>query len=371
MATSDDQILDAFRKIIAGLYATDNLTDLTVKRVRASAEKQCGLPPGYLRNESGWKDRSKTFIEEEAHRQSAELEAKEAAAKGGAESVVEDDNKENESATAQEQSSPPPESRAQKPAKKRSKKRVIDSDDEESEEESGVKDLASPTKSVPSSDEEPPESPPRKKVKTNRNAAKPARPSKHDTDVDEPKSSPVPPTKASKPRSSSSPPKKRTSITEQEIDTDLSSLDDEPTKKSKPTESISTKPEKSSKPSKPKKATKQEGPDPQTAEIKTLQSNLLKCGVRKLWHRELAPYSTHREKISHLKQMLKDVGMEGRFSAEKAKQIKERRELEADLEAVQEYSQAYGRESKRQGRVSAADALKDLGFDIESGEETD
>lgn len=76
--------------------------------------------------------------------------------------------------------------------------------------------------------------------------------------------------------------------------------------------------------------------DPDQAEIKRLQGWLIKCGIRKMWHRELAPYDTPKAKISHLKGMLKDAGMEGRYSVEKAKKIKEERELRADLEMVQE-----------------------------------
>ena len=82
--------------------------------------------------------------------------------------------------------------------------------------------------------------------------------------------------------------------------------------------------------------------DPEETEIKRLQSWLLKCGVRKLWHRELASYDTPRAKIKHLKGMLSDLGMDGRFSAEKARQIKEERELKADLEAVKGFAERWG-----------------------------
>lgn len=85
--------------------------------------------------------------------------------------------------------------------------------------------------------------------------------------------------------------------------------------------------------------------DPQDAEIKRLQSWLLKCGIRKLWHRELASYTTPKAKINHLRDLLKDIGMEGRFSAEKARQIKEERELREDLEAVQAGAKQWGHSS--------------------------
>ena len=83
--------------------------------------------------------------------------------------------------------------------------------------------------------------------------------------------------------------------------------------------------------------------DPQEAEIKRLQSWLVKCGMRKLWHRELSSCETPKAKITHLKQMLNDVGLEGRFSIDKANRIRERRELLADVEDVQAVAKRWGK----------------------------
>jgi hypothetical protein len=102
------------------------------------------------------------------------------------------------------------------------------------------------------------------------------------------------------------------------------------------------------------KQAKEETPD--EAEIKRLQGWLVKCGIRKLWHRELAPYDAPKAKIKHLKEMLKDAGMDGRYSEPKAKAIKERRELEADLEAVQEGAKQWGNESGEDGESDEAEA---------------
>jgi hypothetical protein len=83
--------------------------------------------------------------------------------------------------------------------------------------------------------------------------------------------------------------------------------------------------------------------DPLDAEIKKLQSQLTKCGVRKLWHNELKQYGDDaKAKIRHLKKMLTDIGMEGRFSEAKAREIKEARELLADAEAAQEMNRLWG-----------------------------
>ena len=119
--------------------------------------------------------------------------------------------------------------------------------------------------------------------------------------------------------------------------------------------------------------------DPQEAEIKRLQSWLLKCGIRKMWYKELAPYTSSKAKINHLKGMLKDAGMDGRYSVEKAKRIKEERELQADLEAVQEGAKHWGEptvtESDDAGRRPTRRLAKGLReFDFlgdDDGEETD
>jgi hypothetical protein len=88
---------------------------------------------------------------------------------------------------------------------------------------------------------------------------------------------------------------------------------------------------------------KPEETDPETEEIKKLQGWLVKCGIRKLWGKELKPYDTPKAKIKHLREMLADAGMTGRYSIEKATQIREARELQADLEAVQAGAKAWGK----------------------------
>ena len=61
-----------------------------------------------------------------------------------------------------------------------------------------------------------------------------------------------------------------------------------------------------------------------------------------MWHRELKDCDTAKTKVRHLKAMLADAGMTGRYSIEKAKQIRETRELQADLVAVQEGAKRWG-----------------------------
>ena len=119
--------------------------------------------------------------------------------------------------------------------------------------------------------------------------------------------------------------------------------------------------------------------DPDAEEIKRLQGWLIKCGIRKMWHRELAPYDNSKAKIRHLKALLADAGMTGRYSLEKANHIKEERELLADLEAVQEGAKQWGKtesevEDQASGRPKRrlAKGLQELTFlNDEDGEETD
>lgn len=129
-------------------------------------------------------------------------------------------------------------------------------------------------------------------------------------------------------------------------DSEMSVVLDESPKRKKKSKSISKGQSSTSanKSSKPPKGTKHP-PDlsPDEAELKTLQSQLAMCGVRKIWGVVLKDYgSDTKAKIRHLKGVLKDIGMEGRFSKQKAAEIKEARELQADLEAVKEGDAIWG-----------------------------
>ncbi len=128
-------------------------------------------------------------------------------------------------------------------------------------------------------------------------------------------------------------------------------IDDEPAKKPKRNSSTTAKPRKSGGSAKKARQSK-DAPAPtggggDEAEIDRLRSWLVKCGIRKKWSKELAPYDTTRAKIKHLRQMLSDAGMTGRYSAEKARRIKEERELNAEVQAVQESAQAWSKRGSR------------------------
>ncbi|EFX03378.1 hypothetical protein CMQ_5428 [Grosmannia clavigera kw1407] len=96
---------------------------------------------------------------------------------------------------------------------------------------------------------------------------------------------------------------------------------------------------------------------PDEVEVKKLQSQLAKCGVRKIWGIELKRFGDDaKAKIRQLKSMLHDLGMDGRFSEAKAREIKERRELMADLEEVQEMNRNWGVNGS--GRASRSRMVK-------------
>ena len=64
--------------------------------------------------------------------------------------------------------------------------------------------------------------------------------------------------------------------------------------------------------------------------------------------------------------------MTGRFSKEKAEQIKERRELEADLAEVNQFATKYGNTEYESRPKRAGPSMIDLGFGSEDdGVETD
>ncbi|KAI5467074.1 hypothetical protein BGZ63DRAFT_476946 [Mariannaea sp. PMI_226] len=143
---------------------------------------------------------------------------------------------------------------------------------------------------------------------------------------------------------------------------EYSDVIDEPPKPKRKKKEQKDKGEPSSKRAKPAKtATKKASvsEDPQEAEIKKLQSQLTKCGIRKLWHNELKKYGDDpRAKIRHLKKMLSDVGMDGRFSEAKAREIKEMRELMAEAEAAKEMNALWGVDNGRRASRSKTKTSK-------------
>jgi len=168
----------------------------------------------------------------------------------------------------------------------------------------------------------------------------------------------------------------KTADAAQDSESEMSDVKDEPIPQRKRQQNDTASTKSRAKPaakteSKSKASTKSEA-TPDEAEIKRLQGWLMKCGIRKLWGKELAPCGTAKAKIKHLKGMLKEAGMEGRYSVDKANAIKERRELAADLEAVTEGNKNWGKDSEEDDRAAAkrkvASRFVDFGDD---GEDSD
>ncbi|RMZ82151.1 hypothetical protein DV738_g1848, partial [Chaetothyriales sp. CBS 135597] len=164
-------------------------------------------------------------------------------------------------------------------------------------------------------------------------------------------------------------------------DSDLSVLlDEEPTKKParKRQSKSQNSQEKLAQPKQTKsKARAKEDLDADQTEIKRLQGWLVKCGIRKVWGKELSAYDSPKAKIKHLKDMLSEAGMTGRFSIEKANRIKEEREMAADIEAIKEGEERWGAgdqdvpdDSGRPGRKLVRGS-QHLQFLSDDGQETD
>lgn len=60
---------------------------------------------------------------------------------------------------------------------------------------------------------------------------------------------------------------------------------------------------------------------------------MVACGVRKVWKKEFADLDTPSGQVRRLREILKDLGMSGRPSLEKAKSLRAQRELAQELSA--------------------------------------
>ncbi|RKP33922.1 hypothetical protein BJ085DRAFT_32202 [Dimargaris cristalligena] len=111
-------------------------------------------------------------------------------------------------------------------------------------------------------------------------------------------------------------------------DGDLSSVEEEPPpKKQRKAASPNKAPVAKRKP----KQASAPASDADQERIKNLKSYFTKCGVRKVWSRELTNLSP-KQQIQKLKQMLTELGVEGRPTIEKCKKIAMQRELQAEFE---------------------------------------
>lgn len=147
-------------------------------------------------------------------------------------------------------------------------------------------------------------------------------------------------------------------------DSEMSSvIDDDPSPKKRK----SSKVQKSNE-AKQKTASKAKELDPKEDEIKKLKDWLKKCGMNKRWL-ELDKMNSHKQKTSYLKQQLADIGMDGRYSLAKAKEIRERRELQEELEEAQAFAQTWGTSKDSDRHTSALDAMVDMGIPFDDDDD--
>ncbi|KAL4740058.1 hypothetical protein BDV11DRAFT_186084 [Aspergillus similis] len=340
---SDKELERALRETVARIFKTGKMEELTVKRVRLAAEKTLHIEEGFFRSNGDWKARSERIIKDEVvgdrsktvHRVGTEFQR------------VSRKYKMLQDRTKKSPSKPTKRAEPIAPSTARKRRKMSTESDGNSEVDventEGVTTTETKSKKTPKPDSCLAE----EKALNDSNASNEN-------------------TKSSKPRVEAG------GDSESEMSV---VVDEEPQpKRQRQKRSTGTTSAKGKKKAPTK--TKDADVDPNQAEIKRLQGWLIKCGIRKMWARELAPYDTPKAKIKHLKDMLKDVGMEGRYSLEKARQIKEERELREDLEMVQEGAKRWGKDtanddsdSGRRRRLNRG--RKALAFLESDGEETD
>ncbi|CAG7918465.1 unnamed protein product [Penicillium olsonii] len=306
-----DQALEkGLRDEVNAIFKSGNIEELTVKRVRLAVENKLGLTAGYFKTTGEWKTRSEEIIKNEVETQDMASSPEPEAAK-------------SPSPASQRKAlskRPKPES-APKP-RKRQKTKTPASDDEE-----GAPSVVSDESDEVTKPKQ------RSKAPVKKAPAKSKKPAKG-----EPEASGAGDAEVHEPTTAKDESESEMSVV----------LDEEPEPKSKPSRKQKKSADGASKPKKAPKAkakAKDEDISPEQAEIKRLQGWLVKCGIRKLWGKELAPYDTPKAKIKHLRGMLEDAGMKGRPSLERANQIREDRELKQDLELIQEGAKTWGAKS--------------------------
>lgn len=351
---SDTAIARALHDVVLAIHKTGKEDELTIKRVRTQAEKELSLPTGFLKTNDKWKQKSNQIIKDAVENLDVAEPVSEALKPAKAKTAPRP--KKVTPAKPKADTAKGVKRKAAAPAKRVVKRKKTTISDDESEQ-----DILS------DADSEPPKRTP---------ATRPTKKAVAEDSDEEEVATPKKPT-----------PKKPTAkVDEQNVDNDkdnedaipsidkkgdvseseLSSLiDDEPPKRGRQKapqgKGAKKKDTKATKTAKPK-AKAASNDDPDTAEIKRLQSWLVKCGIRKVWSKELAQCDTSKERIKHLKGMLSDAGMDGRFSDEKAAKIKEEREFAKDLEAIQVGNEAWGQSADTGGRPRrrAAQAAKPI-----------
>ncbi|CAI7577301.1 unnamed protein product [Penicillium glandicola] len=388
--TPSDQVLErGLRDQVASIFKSGNMEELTVKRVRLAAEDRLGLTAGYFKSTGDWKVRSERIIKDEVETQDQAMQNPQSQA---SEKPISPPPKPKPTALAKRaksETAPKPRKRqkTQTPVSDEDVERSAPSSDESDDVKKPKSRSKAPTKKSPakkvsvrktkkaisdvsdfSGDESDDATEAKKQLKAPVKQSPGKKPSRKPTD-DASEASDIP--------DDTSNPAKLTKDTKDDSESEMSVVFDEepqpkaPRKRQKSAGGTATKTKKAPK-------AKEEDISPDQAEIKRLQGWLIKCGIRKLWGKELAPYDTPKAKIKHLKGMLEDAGMTGRPSQEKANHIREERELKADLEQIQQGAKQWGAKSDEDNdedtkprRRVVSRGRQSLAFLESDGEETD
>ncbi|KAL0939727.1 transcriptional regulator [Colletotrichum truncatum] len=393
MAPSDEKLETELLNAVRDIWKSDR-EQLTVNFIRKRVEDDLDLEDGFF-SSGKWKDKSKKLIKELA----AELLENNTAPEAKS-SPAPEDAKPTKSGKRQSTEASPPskrrkrtsgakdaniedeesqneKSKPKKAAGRKKSRATVDSEDELSPAKAKpVKSRSGRADKVENSDSDALTTPPESEDEKDDNEEeisqdKEAKPSsKASVTKEKPAAESHKADESSKKDAESANEKKTEQAALDDTSSELSDVIDEPPKPKRKKKETGKAP----KASKQKKAPATSD-NPDDAEIKKLQSQLVKCGVRKIWGFELKQYGDNsKAKIKHLKDMLNDIGMDGRFSEAKAREIKERRELEADLEAVQEMNAnwgAGGRASRSKARGQPAQVQKDDAAEEEKGDEED
>ncbi|KAI6112986.1 hypothetical protein F5141DRAFT_1110832, partial [Pisolithus sp. B1] len=162
----------------------------------------------------------------------------------------------------------------------------------------------------------------------------------------------------SKPQSS--PPKARAVVDNHDEGSELSSVIDEPPKKQRKKQGRDPRASKRGK--KPKEPLPKD-----EATVSKLKAIVVACGLRKAWKKEFQGLDRPKQQIKRLHEILAELGMTPRYTMEKAREIKKKREFEAGASAlgsdvgsedVKEFEEAL-RERDRRKQASASESDSD------------
>ncbi|KAG2358539.1 hypothetical protein BDR07DRAFT_1417430 [Suillus spraguei] len=148
---------------------------------------------------------------------------------------------------------------------------------------------------------------------------------------------------------------------EPQNDSDMSVVIDEPPKKRRKKQEKDSNKKALTEPKKARKSNAGGSKDDET--VSRLKAIVVACGVRKVWKKEFADLDTPSGQIKRLKEILKDLGMTGRLTLEKAKTIKAERELAQELRDVQDFAEAQRRRETRKEKGTSQDEQSGSGSD--------